>query len=91
MALNPDALTDQYMILAPALTAAQVDDLLARIDRIDRAFEAHPFFDWAAKGLEADFRRDSISRARPALHDGAAASYTDAASRAFDDSVNWDR
>lgn len=91
MALNPDALTDQYMILAPALTAAQVDDLLTRIDRIDEAFEAHPFFDWAAQGLEADFRRDAIFRARAALHDGAAVSYTDAASRAFDDSVNWDR
>lgn len=91
MALNPDALTDQYMVLAPALTAAQVDDLLARIGRIDEAFQAHPFFDWAAQGLEADFRRDAIFRARAALRDGATASYTGAASRAFDDSVNWDR
>jgi hypothetical protein len=88
MALNPDDLSDQYMILAPALTAAQVDDLLARIDRIDRAFEAHPFFNWAAQGLEADFRRDAITCARAALHDGVVTSYTNAASRAYDDSVN---
>jgi hypothetical protein len=91
MAVNPDALTDQYMILAPALTTPQVDGLLTRIDRVDEAFAVHPFFDWAAEGLEADFRRDAITRARAALRDGMAASYTHAASRAHDDSVNWDR
>ncbi len=72
------------MILAPALSAAQVDDPITRIDRIDETFAVHPFFNWAAEGLEADFRRDAITRARAALHDGTAASYTDAASRAYD-------
>jgi hypothetical protein len=91
MAVNPDALTDQYMLLAPALTPTQIDDLLARIARIDAAFRQHPFFGWAEEGLYADFRREKIQHALQARWAGAAASYTRAASAAYDDGINWDR
>lgn len=89
MAVNPDALTEQYMLHEPALTKAQVSDLLNRIDRIDAGFQRHPFFAWAAEGLPADFRREAVNRALAERNNGTAAAFTAAASDALDDGINW--
>lgn len=91
LAIDPDAVTDQYMLLRPSLTVDQIGDLLDRLDRIDAAFEKHPFFAWAAEGLQADFRREAVELALKEQRAGNAGAFTDAVSQAFDDAVNWDR
>lgn len=91
IAIDTDALTDQYMLLRPSLTEEQIANLLRRVDSIDAGFEQHPFFGWASEGLHADFRREFVERALQERLSGSASAFTDAASRAFDDSVNWDR
>lgn len=85
MAVNPDALTDQYMLLQPALTHEQVVHLLNLVDRIDHGFAQHPFYGWAARGLPADFRPDAVRRALMARAHGGATAETAAASDALDD------
>ena len=89
MAVNPDALTDQYMLLQPALTHDQVVHLLDLVDRIDHGFAQHPFYRWAAQGLPADFRQDAVRRALMVRASGGAAAETAAASDACDDASNW--
>lgn len=90
IAIDPDAVTDQYMLLRPSLTQEQIQDLLDRLDRIDAALEKHPFFAWAEEGLQADFRREAVELALRERRAGTASAFTNAASQAFDDSVNWD-
>jgi hypothetical protein len=89
MAVNPDALTDQYMFLQPALTHEQVVHLLDLVDRIDHEFAQHPFYGWAARGLPADFRPDAVRRALLVRANGGAAAERAAASDAYDDASNW--
>jgi hypothetical protein len=43
------------MLWQPALSDAEIDDNLARISRVDQAFEEHPSFPWVRAGLQADF------------------------------------
>jgi hypothetical protein len=47
--------TDQFMLWQPALSDAEIDDDLARISRVDQAFEEHPHFPWVRAGFQADF------------------------------------
>lgn len=91
LATEDGELSDQFMLWRPALSADQIDEVLERIQRIDTAVEQHPFFAWVRSGLPANFHPEAVRRARQALDDGRADSYTEAAERAFDDLVNFDR
>lgn len=80
--------TDQYMLWRPALTEAQVRDLLERISRIDAKFETHPFFDWCRSGLPGDFRQDRVRRALAVVENGDIQEYIEAMGAAFDQDIN---
>ncbi|MDP9933730.1 hypothetical protein J2T11_000054 [Paenarthrobacter nicotinovorans] len=90
MALDPDAVTDLYMLWQPALSAEQVDDMLSRIERIDNALQAHPFFELVASGNPANFDRDQVRRFLRALEKGTVNEYIAMHSGAHDDMINWD-
>ncbi|WBM79888.1 hypothetical protein KIV56_17230 [Cryobacterium breve] len=82
--------TSQFMLWQASLSSAELVDILARIERIDEAFEEHPFFGWVRAGLQAEFHPDAIRRALRALEGNEAGLYTMAADEELDRAVNWD-
>lgn len=60
--------TDQFMLWQPALSDAEIDDDLARISRVDQAFEEHPHFPWVRAGFQADFHPKRSGAGACAFH-----------------------
>ncbi|MEV8273580.1 hypothetical protein [Microbacterium sp. NPDC077184] len=80
----------QFMLWQAPLSADEIDDVLARISRVDEVIESHPYFPWLRSGLEADFRPKAVAYALRMVEEGKAADYIRYSNDSFDNAVNWD-
>lgn len=82
--------TAQFMLWQASLAPHEIEDIIGRVAAVDAAIESHPFFPWLREGLPADFRPNTVWRARQALSMGRADAYVRAADGAYQRELNWD-
>ena len=80
--------TDQFMLWQPALTSADAEDVLSKIDRIEEWFRTLPYFPWIEAGLPVKFDRTSVEAAQEHLQKRTVAKHIDWADGAFDRAMN---
>lgn len=80
--------TDQFMLWQPALTRADAQEILSKIDRLEVWFTSLPYFPWLESALPVRFDRSSIELAVEHLRKGTVAEYIEREDVAFDRAMN---
>ena len=80
----------QFMLWQAPLREEEIDDILARIGRVDAMIDHHPYAAWLKSGLQADFRTDAVEHALRMNTEGHVDNYIRYSEEKFTDALNWD-